>query len=71
MSSKEKAVEQLKAAGYQARLEKGVVMVFYKNVDEYEALKDEVKAFLKEEADYHQSFGIKAAERILEVADAG
>lgn len=70
MSSKENAVAELKSAGYMAGLENGVVMVYLRNKEDYESLKDEVTVFLKEEVGYGQSFGIRAGERFHETHGA-
>lgn len=69
MSSKEAAVQKLIAAGYNAQIERGVVMIYYKNKEEYEAIKDAVRDFLRNEIDYQESFGIKAMERPQKASD--
>lgn len=69
MVSKEEAVKKLKAAGYVAKLEKGVVMVYYKDKTDYEETKNNVYTFLKDKIGYEGSFGINPIEGKIVVKD--
>ena len=61
METKENAVEKLREAGYVAKLENGVVMIYYDDINEYEKIKDVVRDFLHNQVNYHSSFGIMCA----------
>lgn len=58
MISKEEAVKKLKEKGYNACLNKGIVTILYKDVEEYENIKDPVRDILRNEIGYHSSFAI-------------
>ena len=58
MISKEETVKKLKEKGYNACLNKGIVTILYKDVEEYENIKDPVRDILRKEIGYHSSFAI-------------
>ena len=58
MITKEETVKKLKERGYNACLNKGIVTILYKDVDEYENIKDPVRDILRKESGYHSSFAI-------------
>lgn len=58
MISKEETVKKLKEKGYNACLNKGIVTILYKDVEEYEHIKDPVRDILRKEIGYHSSFAI-------------
>lgn len=47
MITKEETVKKLKERGYNACLNKGIVTILYKDVDEYENIKDPVRDTLR------------------------
>ena len=53
MISKEETVKKLKEKGYNACLNKGIVTILYKDVEEYENIKDPVRDILRKEIGYH------------------
>ena len=61
MISKEETVKKLKEKGYNACLNKGIVTILYKDVEEYENIKDPVRDILRKEIGYHSSFAIMCA----------
>ena len=60
--SKEEAVTKLKELGYEAVLEKGVVLFLYKTPEEYENL-DRTARKILDEIGYAASWGIKYHEK--------
>lgn len=58
MEAKEEILKELVKEGYNAKLENGVVMLYYKTKEEYKTLSSEIKDKLHS-LNYYGSYGIK------------
>lgn len=59
METKEETVKKLREKGYNVCLSKGIVTILYKDMEEYNKIKDPIKDILQKEIGYEGSFAIR------------